>query len=66
MFFSINDYNYSPDLISKELNQIGCLCHSYELREGSTVIEVKITKIVRTRKFGFCRDMSLASEIHGY
>jgi hypothetical protein len=32
---------------------------SYELREGSTVIEVIVAKTVRLWKFGFCRDMSL-------
>jgi hypothetical protein len=33
---------------------------SYELREGNTVIEVKVAKNGRTWKFGFCRDMSVA------
>jgi hypothetical protein len=32
---------------------------SYELGEGSTVIEVKVAKTGHLWKFGFCRDMSL-------
>jgi hypothetical protein len=32
---------------------------SYELVEGSTVIEEKVAKTVCLWKFGFCRDMSL-------
>jgi hypothetical protein len=36
---------------------------SYELQEGSTVIEVKVANTGHAWKFGFCRDMSLALEI---
>jgi hypothetical protein len=36
---------------------------SYGLREGSTVIEVKVAKTGRAWKFGFCSDMSLALEV---
>jgi hypothetical protein len=43
---------------------VGCV-KSYELREGSTVIEVKMAKNGRTWKFGFCRDMSLALGVLG-
>jgi hypothetical protein len=38
---------------------------SYELREGSAVIEVKVAKTGRTWKFGFCCDMSLALGVLG-
>jgi hypothetical protein len=43
----------------KKLGELVDCFKSYELREGSTVIEVKVTKTVRLWKSGFCRDMSL-------
>jgi hypothetical protein len=36
---------------------------SYELREGSTVNEVKVAKTGLGWKFEFCREMSLALEV---